>query len=160
MIPTSEVLHTSPLVGGLTEAQIHALGQYAESRQYAHGQFVIAEGSPSDCLFVLKQGTVTVEKGATTTSVILATVGEPGAFFGEMSLVDVLPHSAYVRSRGMSEVLAFQKKHLVSFFTEHPEAQMVIILNISRVLSLRLREANERIVQLSIRLASEDKEDP
>ncbi|MED5415135.1 MAG: hypothetical protein VYC64_09305 [Candidatus Latescibacterota bacterium] len=38
---------------------------------------------------------------------------------------------------------------LTTVFTEGPRVQMTLILNISRILSLRLREANARIVELS-----------
>lgn len=46
-------------------------------------------------------------------------------------------------------VLAFPMQALTTVFTEGPRVQMTLILNISRILSLRLREANARIVELS-----------
>ena len=144
-------LEASPVVAGLSDTHIQVLAEIAEVRQYADGDPIIKEGNPSGYLFILKQGTVTVEKGPAAKPVVLNTLAELGASFGEMSLIDILPHSAHVRSRGHSEVLALSKRQLVSFFADHPDAHMAMILNMARVLSLRLRKADGRIVQLSAR---------
>ena len=145
------VLSASPLMTGLADAQIQALAEIAEVRQYADGDSIIKEGTSSDCLFILKQGTAAVESGPAAEPTVLNMLAELGEFFGEMSLIDLLPHSAHVRSRGHSEVLALSKQQLVSFFADHPDAHMAMILNMARVLSLRLRKADGRIVQLSAR---------
>ena len=79
----------------------------------------------------------------------LATLGDRGDFFGEMSLIDILPRSANIRTVGQVEILAFHKRGLTDFFTRSPRAQMTMILNIARHLSLRLREADNRIAELS-----------
>ena len=146
ILPT---LKASPLMTGLADAQIRALAEIAEVRQYADGEPIIKEGTSSDCLFILKQGTATVESGPADEPTVLNTMAELGEFFGEMSLIDLLPHSAHVRSRGHSEVLALSKQQLVSFFADHPDAQMAMILNMARVLCLRLRRADERFVQVT-----------
>ena len=142
-------LAASPLVTGLSDAQIQALAEIAEVRQYADGDPIIKEGTSSDCLFILKQGTAAVESGPAAEPTVLNTLVELGESFGEMSLIDLLPHSAHVRSRGHSEVLALSKHQLVPFFADHPDAQTAMILNIARVLSLRLRQADRRFLQVS-----------
>jgi CRP-like cAMP-binding protein len=60
-----------------------------------------------------------------------------------------MPRSANIRADDTVEVLAFPKKELAAFFTKLPRAQMTMILNIARNLSLRLRAAGDRIVELS-----------
>lgn len=80
---------------------------------------------------------------------MLASFAEPGDFFGEMSLIDIMPRSADIRAPESVVVLAFPKKELTAFFTQSPRVQMTMVLNISRNLSLRLREADARIVELS-----------
>lgn len=111
---------------------------------------IVQEGTSSDYLFVLEAGAVQAEREAQGQRVALAKFEEPGDFFGEMSLIDILPHSADVRAIGDCRILVFPKKQLSTFFTQSPRVQMTMILNISRNLSLRLREANAKIVGLSV----------
>ena len=85
--------------------------------------------------------------------VVLATLTKAGSFFGEMSLVDTLPRSADIRAKTHAEIVAFSKRDLTSFFVQLPRVQVTMILNIARTLSLRLRDADAHIMQLSSDLA-------
>ena len=144
-----EVLQNSPFFDGLTTAHLSSISSYTELVDFKDNQVIIKEGTPSDFLYILKGGTLRVEKETSKAPIFLNTLHEPGTFFGEMSLVDILPHSTTVRSSGPSTLLRFHKRDLTIFFTEHPETQLIIILNIARILSHRLRAAGERIVALS-----------
>ncbi len=142
-------LQTSPLLLGLSADELRELVETAERRTHRAGEIIVSEGQTSDCLFILTRGAVQIEKGGAGASVVLATLGQEGDFFGEMSLIDIMPRSADVRACEETELLAFPKRTLASFFASSPRAQMTIVLNIARNLSLRLREADLRIVELS-----------
>ncbi len=145
-----EALQASALCAGLTAEELEGLRGAAEVRTYAAGERIVAEDTPSDCLFILETGSVRVEKGsASGAPVVLAAFQEPGDFFGEMSLIDILPRSADVRAQEAVRLLAFPKRKLAEFFSRFPRVQMTLVLNIARSLSLRLRDADERIVELS-----------
>ena len=143
------LLQTSPLLLGLGADELQALVRTCQLRTHRAGDVIVSEGQTSDCLFILKQGTVQIEKASDAGAVVLAELGQPGDFFGEMSLIDIMPRSADVRAREDTELLAFPKRELTSFFASSPRAQMTMILNIARNLSLRLRDADLRIVELS-----------
>ena len=143
-----EILSISPLLLGLAEEDVGRLAEFAELRTYGDGELVVEEGTPSDCLFILKEGEVQVEKGSGKDVVILASFSQAGDFFGEMSLIDIMPRSAHIRTCGPAAIWAFPKKELTACFTQSPRAQMTMILNIARNLSLRLRDADTRIVDL------------
>lgn len=143
------MLSASPLLVGLGADELTALLGIAQSRQHTRDELIVEEGTASDCLFILLTGAVQVERRFEGRRVVLATLDEPGDFFGEMSLIDIMPRSADIRAAADSTVLALPKKQLSSFFTSSPRVQMTMILNISRNLSLRLREADARIVALS-----------
>ena len=143
------LLSGSPLLLGLAPDELSDLVSTAERRSYHANELVVEEGTASDCLFVLLTGAVRVVREHDGQSVTLATLEHGGDFFGEMSLIDILPRSADIRAVGQVEVLAFPKRDLTDFFTRSPRVQMTMILNIARSLSLRLREADARIVELS-----------
>jgi len=64
-------------------------------RQLAPGETLIAEGDEIVNLYELRSGTVEIVRGGAT----VAIVAEPGALFGEMSLLLERPASASVRAR-------------------------------------------------------------
>lgn len=146
-------LADSPLLLGLMEQEAESLFAVADRRTYKAGDLVVREGAPSDCLYILANGALEVVRLSEGDPVILATLTKSGSFFGEMSLVDIMPRSADIRAKSDAEVLAFPKRELATFFNQSPRAQMTMILNIARNLSFRLRDADARIVELSRDLA-------
>ncbi|MEC7842978.1 MAG: cyclic nucleotide-binding domain-containing protein [Candidatus Latescibacterota bacterium] len=143
----------SPLLLGLMEQELAALFAFADRQAYQTGDLIVREGSPSDCLYILVSGVLEVVRMSEGNPVVLATLTEAGSFFGEMSLVDTMPRSADIRAKTHAEIVAFSKRDLTSFFVQLPRVQMTMILNIARNLSLRLRDADAHIMQLSSDLA-------
>ena len=143
----------SPLLLGLMEQELAALFAFADRQAYQTGDLIVREGSPSDCLYILVSGVLEVVRMSEGNPVVLATLTKAGSFFGEMSLVDAMPRSATVRAKTHAEIVAFSKRDLTSFFIQLPRAKMTMILNIARTLSLRLRDADAHIMQLSSDLA-------
>jgi len=66
---------------------------------YQPGETVIVDGSKTGRLLILKKGTVTIEKEGTE----IAKVTEPGAIFGELSVLLDQPHAANVRALESSQ---------------------------------------------------------
>jgi CRP-like cAMP-binding protein len=63
-------------------------------RTFAAGETIVEEGTPPGALYVLASGSVEVVKG----DVQITTASEPGAVFGEMSVLMNAPHTATVRA--------------------------------------------------------------
>ena len=149
MVSGIEALGSSPLMHGMGEDELGTLLRTAEERTYNVGDCIIEEGKPSDCLYIRVAGVVVVTKGLGDDQVMLNTLDQCGDFFGEMSLIDIIPHSANVYARDNVRVLAIPKQVLTTLFIRVPRIQMTLVLNIARNLSLRLREADERIAELA-----------
>src|SRR6516165_11881185 len=66
---------------------------------YRPGENVIADGSRTGRLLILRKGTVAIVKGDTE----IAKVAEPGAMFGELSVLLDQPHTADVRALETSQ---------------------------------------------------------
>ncbi len=142
-------LGLSPLLVGLKQVEIEALLSLALKEGYAPGEVVVEEGTPGDTMYMVKSGGVAVHKTEKQGKEIqLASLESAGDFFGEMVFVDVMPRSATVRANSACELLAFPLNALKEFFVGHPDAHLAIVLNIARVLSKRLRDADEVIVEL------------
>lgn len=144
-------LALSPLFVGLREEELRALIEPADEVHFKAGEVVVVEESPGDTMFMLCKGYVSVEKRADSGQVVeLAVLKEPGEFFGEMVFVDILPRSASVRARSQVVLLEFGLDALGQFFAKYKDAHLNIILNIARMLSKRLRLADEKIAQLMV----------
>ena len=66
---------------GLSAEELQTLLAIGERRQHAPGEMIVQEGTASDCLFVLEEGAVQVEREAGGRRVALATLDEEGDFF-------------------------------------------------------------------------------
>jgi CRP-like cAMP-binding protein len=101
------------------------------------GDTLLASGSTTGQLFILRQGAVEVVKDGLQ----IATVSEPGAVFGEIAVILDKPHTADVRTLERSE---FHVVGASSLLAENVAA----LLYVSAMLARRLDMANDLIVEL------------
>jgi CRP/FNR family transcriptional regulator, cyclic AMP receptor protein len=108
---------------------------------YQAGETVIATGSKTGRLLILRKGTVAILKENTE----IARVGEPGAIFGELSLLLDQPHTADVRALETSQLHVANASTLLS---QYP----VAFRYVATVLAGRLDAANRALIQLRSQL--------
>ncbi len=97
-------------------------------RTFAPGETILAEGTRSGVLYVLVSGTIEVLKG----DVQVNTHSEPGAFFGEVSALLDVPHTATVRA--LDTATFHVAADPLAFLGSNPE----FALELSRLLARRL----------------------
>jgi CRP-like cAMP-binding protein len=108
---------------------------------YQPGETVIADGSKTGRLLILKKGTVAIVKEDTE----IAKVAEPGAVFGELSVLLNQPHTADVRALETSQ---FHVANATALLEQNP----VAVLYVASVLAHRLDSANHALIQLKHQL--------
>ena len=109
---------------------------------YQAGETVIVDGSKTGRLLTLKKGSVAIVKDDTE----IATVAEPGAVFGELSVLLDQPHTADVRALETSQ---FHIANATTFFEQNP---MAVLYVATTVLAHRLDGANHALIQLKNQL--------
>jgi CRP/FNR family transcriptional regulator, cyclic AMP receptor protein len=110
----------------------------AARKDFAAGTILLSEGETSGQLYILAEGSVEVLRGDTQ----VAIVSEPGAVFGEMSVLLNRPHTATVRSTSPVGVFVFEDA--ASFLKSHPE----IAFFLGKLLAERLNAATTYLVDL------------
>jgi len=110
---------------------------------YQPGETVIVAGSKTERLLILKTGAVAVVKDDTE----IAQVAEPGAVFGELSVLLDQPHTADVRALEASQ---FHIANATAFLTQNP----IAVLYVATVLARRLDGANHALIQIKHQLQS------
>jgi CRP-like cAMP-binding protein len=110
---------------------------------YQPGETVIVAGSKTERLLILKKGAVAVVKDDTE----IAQVAEPGAVFGELSVLLDQPHTPDVRALEASQ---FHIANATAFLTQNP----IAVLYVATVLAHRLDGANHALIQIKHQLQS------
>ncbi len=139
------ILSSSPLFEMLSNQELELIAELSRPRRFAGGQTIFEEGELGDSLFVIGAGDVEVMRRDATGEQKVLTVLSAPQFFGEMSLIDKEYRSATVRARGETELLHLTAENLTTFRKQYRDGFTFIVINIARVLSGRLREANTRL---------------
>jgi CRP-like cAMP-binding protein len=116
------------------------------ARTFKTGESVLVEGERTGLLYVLRDGAVEVVKD----DVRVAAVSEPGAIFGDLSVLLNVPHTATVRATCDStfHVLASPRE----FLGENPAA----CLHLCELLARRLDGVNKYLVDVRHQFAGHD----
>ena len=106
----------------------------------ADGNVIIAEGEPGNRFFLVGEGEVRVCRHLGQPNEIeLGRIGV-GDFFGEMCILETLPRSATVQAVGDTTVYSLKSTAFYGLYQTMPAQYGILILNIARDLSRRLRQ--------------------
>jgi len=136
----ARTLQKYSLFGGLTEEQIEGILPIMEQEHFDPEICIINEGTPNDKIFFIIEGTISVIKG----DVVLTRLGE-GEAFGEMEVLDVMPSAATIKSLTPVNVISISNKALREIYKIDVKVFSLMIMNLARDLSRRLRKADEKI---------------
>lgn len=103
------------------------------------GTVLLEESSWSGQLYVLAEGSVDILRG----NVLVASISEPGAILGEMSMLLGTAHTATVRASSKCVVYLFEDA--AAYVLANPE----FAFEIARLLAQRLNQATSYIVDLN-----------
>lgn len=132
------------LVVGLPAEVIQQIYDLAKIEVYGSADKLIRTGEASGDLFVVLEGNAHV---VTDDENYIATAG-PGSLIGEVSLVDAQPRSADVVARGHVKVARLPASDLRRFMAQNKDAGFMMLANLCRVLSMRLRNATVELDEL------------
>ena len=129
---------------GLSDEQLAEIAFVAERKRYNPGELLFNEGEMGDALFIIESGLVdlTVKKGEGELK--LATL-PAGAVIGEMTLINIETRSATATAASESSAIIVKNSALSGIFNQNRELFIVVLVNITRILSKRLRQANQKL---------------
>lgn len=126
------------LFGGVLPEEIERIKPLFEYANYDVGAVIIREGEPNDRIHFIVEGKVAV----TRRGVKIVEYGE-GDEFGEMELLDVMPSAATVRAVAPTRVAMITNRAIHEIYRVDLKAFALIIMNLARDLSRRLRHMDE-----------------
>lgn len=126
---------------GLTPGEIGDVMAHAEKCTFEPGMAIVKEGNVGSHMYIIIHGEAAVTKQGRSGDVELARLG-PADSFGEMALADNETRSASVSALTPCVLVRINDQIVNS----RPEIGVKIYRNLSRVLSSRLRSADEALV--------------
>jgi CRP-like cAMP-binding protein len=136
------------LFGGLGDDVLRSFVAALEVSTLPAGGVVFKEGDSGRELFVILDGEVEVlrrsKRGHETRVAILG----PGDWFGEMSILDVLPRSATTQVLAPTRLLRLTAHELDTLYRKDMRSYSLLVLNIAREMSRRLRVADGLLAEV------------
>jgi CRP/FNR family transcriptional regulator, cyclic AMP receptor protein len=152
MIPPSarqEFLETIPIFAGLNADAVSEIAQSVEESEFRAGEIIVREDEPGNRMFIIHSGRVEVVKHlGQPRETVLATFGSRD-FLGEMSIIECVARAASLRTIEDSFLFSLKATDLYHLFRHHPDQYAIVILNIARDLSRRLRAIDELFTAVS-----------
>lgn len=130
----AELLAAAPLLAGVDAEGLASIGARTVEVAFTPGQVIARQGDVGTGFFIIATGRVNVIRDGET----IATLG-PGAFFGELSVLDGMPRTAQVVAAEPAVCLALATWEFEAVVREHPAVALAVL----RGLAMRLRTMTE-----------------
>jgi len=133
---------------GLSAGEMKLLATFSSEERFREGSTVFREGEKGDKLYIVLDGRVRISKFIPGVGEEALAVLDRGDFFGEMALIDDKARSADAKAHdGDATVLSIDRATLNEILSMDPHASLQFLNLLCRMISRRLREINEKIVQ-------------
>lgn len=129
------------LFQGLPQAALTFISEHANARRLRADRPIVHQDDPGEMFYVIQQGTVkvsTTQADGTEVFLALLVIGDT---FGEMSLIDSSTRSADVFTQEETQLISIDRAAFEHLMSSYPQ----FTRNLMKMLSQRLRYANERI---------------
>ena len=141
-------LVATPFFGGLSDASLDLLIPMLVERRFDVGATVVAEGEPGRSMYIVHSGELVVSKLGNAGRLIRMAGLKPGDFFGEMTLIEMQNRSVTVVAESPTVLYELTARNLYTYYKTDVHAYVMVMQNINRELSRRLRRAFNRIAEL------------
>lgn len=148
----ADLMHWLPSIaifGGLEEDTLKRLVGLLGEHRVEPGEEVCKQGDAGRAMFLVRHGEVVVcrdnEEGRRMKMIRLG----PGEFFGEMTLIDIQKRSATVVAEQASLLFSLGNRDLYRLYQEDVAGYVMVLQNICRELSRRLRVTNQRLQDMA-----------
>jgi CRP/FNR family transcriptional regulator, cyclic AMP receptor protein len=138
------------IFGGLSDQFLDWIVEAGTVGHVAAGVQVLGEGEPARSVFVVCEGELEISKRGQHGSDVRLAVLRAGDCVGEMSLIDIQPRSATVRALTAAVLFRLGHADIGKLYRMHPEVYTLLVLNLAREISRRLRLADKVLADMGV----------
>lgn len=157
------VLKDIALFNNLAPEKIRRIAGILRKVTFSANEIIMREGEIGDTMYIILEGTVEIVKSlviedadngeSEKNKVFTRLDGKQRAVFGEMALLEELKRTASVRAVTNCVMYEMKKDDFLRVAEEDHELGYRILLNLGRIVSARLRRADEDTVKLATALS-------
>ncbi len=120
---------------------------HCSTRRFTAGEWLIREGEADDALYFLRSGLLEVLMPRGRREARRLALVAPGSVVGEQSFLDQRPRSTSIRALSDGEVARLSREQFLVFSAREPALARELLLDLGRIVSLRLRETTRFLAQ-------------
>ena len=128
-----------PIFAELEAPELDALLRGIGQRRLRSREILFRKGAHGSQTYVIVSGRCRASTAGADGKELVLRIMDPGEVIGEISLLDGHPRSATVAALEPTELLVIERRDLLPFLREHPEAAIKLL----QVLGSRLRTVSE-----------------
>jgi CRP-like cAMP-binding protein len=146
---TTEILAQIDLFSGLPAAHLKRVVDIGTEEQFKSNQAIFNEGDAGDKFYLILEGAVRISRVVPGMGEEALAVLRPGAYFGEMSLIDDATRSATVMCHERCRLFVVARRDLEDLLFVDRDLAYELLWNWVRTLSRRLRATNDKMTFLA-----------
>jgi CRP/FNR family transcriptional regulator, cyclic AMP receptor protein len=154
-----ELLRETEIFRDLTDAQIEKLLKVSRKVTFPEGEVIMREGEDGDRMYIILEGVVEVakslvlgegdEEGDEKNKVFTRLDASAHAVFGEMALLETMKRTATIKTVTNARFYEINRDGFLGIAEADHELGYRILLNLARIVSARLRKADEDTIKLT-----------
>lgn len=141
------VLKKVPLFSSLTKKEIKKVSFVIYERTYVAGEFLFKEGNPGSAMFIIKSGTILIERTDASGEKHCYATLVAGDFLGELSLLDDSERSANARCTTKTTVIIIFRHDLFDLITREPVLGVKVLKELAAMIGKRLLDTNDELLK-------------
>ncbi|HPG29779.1 MAG TPA: cyclic nucleotide-binding domain-containing protein [bacterium] len=142
------LLKSNSIFKNLTDEELDNIIPYITTVNITKDQMIFSDGDEGDALYIITNGMIRIYKKIDATKEKTLSQLKNGDCFGEMALIDDNVRSASAKSMTNGSLLILTREGFHKLVTEQPAAGFKILMELAKILTKRLREADEQILDI------------
>jgi CRP-like cAMP-binding protein len=139
-----------PIFAGLPDRVMDLIAATMRVAHVVPGAQLLREGEHARSMFIVREGELQILKRGRDGTEFKLAVLKTRDVVGEMSLIDIQPRSATARAIGQATLYVLDLAEIGKLYTSDLEAYALLVLNISREISRRLRVADDVLANMGM----------
>ncbi|MEW6666842.1 MAG: cyclic nucleotide-binding domain-containing protein [Thermodesulfobacteriota bacterium] len=163
MMDIRDALSKAPIFEGIGEEGLAEILKIVREKRFQKDEMIMQEGDEGSTMYMILEGELGVSKALTmkfgeddyrkTEKVLNRLTAKNHAVFGEMALIAEDKRSASIQCNTECVLLEISRDDFIRLVESRPELGVRILLNLSRLLIGRLRQASQDIMRLTTALS-------
>lgn len=148
----AELVKGCPLFHEIYDNEVEEILQSCLVACYEPGDHIIKQGDTSSEICILLAGTAGIFVNKNGNRHFITDIGS-GDLFGELVLINETERTADIIAKDKCDVLVISYEDFYSFYNKRPKVFSLMVLNVTRLITKRLKYSNSIIENLNANLS-------